>query len=367
MKKQTMIEFSGGGASCNPAPVRFFLKFTLLGQFMSFLGDLFSLNSSPARYRFENKSPKNSCAKARIISWIACLPRWRVNEHPPFFDTQSKNGVLEAGCPVGTHTLAMTQRNTSKVKRCNNNVMNSSPLTVHHSLINETAFSPFTSHFSLPQTPAFTLAEVLITLGIIGIVAAMTLPSLIARHRSKVLEAQFHKRYNEVQQALLMIKKEEIPIYGNLYGRTLQPYLTAQFKGAKGVYFPFWNNPEQQKRLFGFELPVYKTFDKSQQFDSGAMDDGCVIVSKEFFIFMNSDSNSTTYIQIILDINGLQGPNIVGYDVFVFELDKNDSLKPRPNTRKDLCASTSAGGNQNGSYCSFYAVTDRDYFKNLNW
>ena len=96
MKKQTMIEFQGGGASCNPAPVRFFLKFTLLGQFMSFLGDLFSLNSSPARYRFENKSPKNFFAKK-----------------------QSKNE------------------------------MNSSPLTVHSSQINETDFSLLTFHFSL--------------------------------------------------------------------------------------------------------------------------------------------------------------------------------------------------------------------------
>ncbi len=33
----------------------------------------------------------------------------------------------------------------------------------------------------------FTLAEVLITLGIIGIVAAMTMPALIANYQKKVL------------------------------------------------------------------------------------------------------------------------------------------------------------------------------------
>lgn len=33
--------------------------------------------------------------------------------------------------------------------------------------------------------PAFTLAEVLITLGVIGIVAAMTLPTLIANYKTK--------------------------------------------------------------------------------------------------------------------------------------------------------------------------------------
>ena len=54
---------------------------------------------------------------------------------------------------------------------------------------------------------AFTLAEVLITLGIIGIVAAMTMPVLIAKYRSKVLETQFKKRYSEVSQVFIQLKK----------------------------------------------------------------------------------------------------------------------------------------------------------------
>ena len=193
----------------------------------------------------------------------------------------------------------------------------------------------------------------------------MTLPSLIARHRSKVLEAQFHKRYNELSQALLMIKKEEIPIFGNLYGRTLQPYLTKQFKAIKGGDYPFWGNSQVQKRLFGFELPLYKTLDESQSFDTGLMDDGFVIVNKEFFIFMNSDSNSNTNIQFIIDINGLQRPNLMGYDVFVFSLDKTDTLVPvcKQIERCSKDSTTTA----NGFCCSYFAMTERDYFKSLNW
>ena len=48
--------------------------------------------------------------------------------------------------------------------------------------LTETVFSRFTSHFSLPKA-AFTLAEVLITLGIIGVVAALTIPNLIAKYQ----------------------------------------------------------------------------------------------------------------------------------------------------------------------------------------
>lgn len=60
---------------------------------------------------------------------------------------------------------------------------------------------PFTYHYSLPTHKcAFTLAEVLITLGIIGIVAALTIPSLITNYKANKLRAQFLKSYSTVQQ-----------------------------------------------------------------------------------------------------------------------------------------------------------------------
>lgn len=43
---------------------------------------------------------------------------------------------------------------------------------------------------------AFTLAEVLITLGIIGVVAAITMPTIVAKTQDKVLTTQFKKAYN---------------------------------------------------------------------------------------------------------------------------------------------------------------------------
>ena len=42
---------------------------------------------------------------------------------------------------------------------------------------------------------AFTLAEVLITLGIIGVVAALTIPQLVANHKAKALEVALKKMY----------------------------------------------------------------------------------------------------------------------------------------------------------------------------
>ena len=56
---------------------------------------------------------------------------------------------------------------------------------------------------------AFTLAEVLITLGIIGVVAAMTMPALIANHQKKVAAVRLEKFYTIMSQAILRWEADE--------------------------------------------------------------------------------------------------------------------------------------------------------------
>lgn len=49
----------------------------------------------------------------------------------------------------------------------------------------------------------FTLAEVLITLGIIGVVAAMTIPTLMVNLRAEKLKSQFEKTYADLNVAIV--------------------------------------------------------------------------------------------------------------------------------------------------------------------
>ena len=60
-----------------------------------------------------------------------------------------------------------------------------------------------TVKYEVVMNKAFTLAEVLITLGIIGIVAAMTLPALIANHNKKVIETRLKAFYSTMNQAIV--------------------------------------------------------------------------------------------------------------------------------------------------------------------
>ena len=59
---------------------------------------------------------------------------------------------------------------------------------------------------------AFTLAEVLITLGIIGIVAAMTIPTLISKYTEKQTVTHLIKVYTTLSNAFQMVNAEYGPI-----------------------------------------------------------------------------------------------------------------------------------------------------------
>ena len=87
----------------------------------------------------------------------------------------------------------------------------------------------------------FTLAEVLLTLGIIGVVAALTIPSLISHYHKKVVEtrlAKFHSVINQAVQRSIVDNHEpehwvEDPEvlngsevdYNKLYEKYIIPYL----------------------------------------------------------------------------------------------------------------------------------------------
>ena len=103
---------------------------------------------------------------------------------------------------------------------------------------NEMVFSRFTSHFSRKRV-AFTLAEVLITLGIIGVVASLTLPSVVAHYKEKVLVTQVQKAYSEMQNALKMYSAQnncsDITCISdtNQTSAQLADKLFVQFQGAQ--------------------------------------------------------------------------------------------------------------------------------------
>ena len=83
---------------------------------------------------------------------------------------------------------------------------------------------------------AFTLAEVLITLGIIGVVAAMTMPALIQRQNEKATVVKLKKAYSVLENAYRLAKEENGDFSGwfsgtdcventKIFAQTMKKYL----------------------------------------------------------------------------------------------------------------------------------------------
>lgn len=69
---------------------------------------------------------------------------------------------------------------------------------------------------------AFTLAEVLITLGIIGVVAAMTIPTLLAKYQEKQTVTKLKQTYSILSQAIRSVQEDVgTPDDWELSGRNL--------------------------------------------------------------------------------------------------------------------------------------------------
>lgn len=65
---------------------------------------------------------------------------------------------------------------------------------------------------NLDKNSGFTLAEVLITLGIIGVVAAMTIPTLMTNLKAQKLHSQFLRSYSLVQQAFKHMEADDVSL-----------------------------------------------------------------------------------------------------------------------------------------------------------
>ena len=160
---------------------------------------------------------------------------------------------------------------------------------------------------------AFTLAEVLITLGVIGVVAAMTIPVLIQKHQEKVTVTKVKKIYSVISNAyeVLKIQNGDYSEWGTqgeddqsvIFANKIVPHLkTNKVCGYTGKgCFPdtiygklitkSWYNIENSKR-------PYKLI----------MADGTLIALEE-----RPKSG-----KVFVDVNGFKGPNQLGKDLFAF-------------------------------------------------
>jgi len=191
----------------------------------------------------------------------------------------------------------------------------------------------------------FTLAEVLVTLGIIGVVSAMTLPTLVKNHQRQVYVTQLHKVYNELNQAFSRVINDSnaVNLRESQFGREGGAYVLRNY--LKTVKTCNDNNftecfADEYKNLNGQTL---RTRNVIVPGDCAVLASGASVCLATWG-WTNGGYGGVENISV--DINGKQGPNILGRDLFSFTLSEDgivttgEDLETATNNFSTMCAGT---------------------------
>lgn len=174
---------------------------------------------------------------------------------------------------------------------------------------------------------AFTLAEVLITLGIIGVVAALTMPSLIAKHQKQVWATQLKKDVNFILNTLNGMKAENL-----VDSLRYTPYIVEDNSNEWYTYYSF-NSTELEKRLKTInKVSIVHSDDTSREKEYYALSDGSCV---------NFDGGVYESLAYFIDVNCQKGPNKYGRDSFVIYTDIDGRIISTGETdlTTDICKS----------------------------
>ena len=207
----------------------------------------------------------------------------------------------------------------------------------------------------------FTLAEVLITLGIIGVVAAITLPTLVANYQKKQTVIRLKEAYTLLNQAIKNAELKEGNIetwdFGSKHFNTVEAqdfverYLVPQFKIAK--------------RCYDYDCVLSTKYTLSKRTYTGYLEtEGnkgrSIFLTNGMQLWAYADSDEELkIIGIAVDLNGDGRPNTVGKDIFFFVIRNNSPqviMQGMGSNRANLLSDGAEGcnttaGNLAGRYC----------------
>lgn len=169
--------------------------------------------------------------------------------------------------------------------------------------------------YLLASSKGFTLAEVLVTLGIIGVVSAMTVPTLMQNYQRKSYVTQLHKFYNELSQALLQYQTDRNAVNLKEAGLISNESIGLFFKN----YFKIINDCGSTK------TPCFYGGNYNKINGNGVLTTtlGHYLTIADGMSVAYLYSGTDVIFTVDVDINGAQGPNIAGRDMFNFAVFNN--------------------------------------------
>ena len=154
----------------------------------------------------------------------------------------------------------------------------------------------------------FTLAEVLITLGIIGVVAAITIPILVSEYKKQVT-------VNKLRHVYALLKNAESMAVNDYGDINSWDFIGSGVQVAPKYYFPYLKTDKCKYEK------IIKT-STGISFGLAYNDKNYVCLPDEVVVISNTLSNGYLGTIIFVDLNGEKGPNVVGRDVFTFLINR---------------------------------------------
>ena len=203
---------------------------------------------------------------------------------------------------------------------------------------------------------AFTLAEVLITLGVIGVVAAMTIPNLVSNYQKRAWVAQLQKSYATLNQGFRrMLADDNATALSQT--ETFNSIGGSEQNGSNGVKYRKCassngkdsDNCKEFYRNLGkyFKIANIKDFTSADNYKYTFLNsndqesytgtvitlmDGTMIYRPEFYSqdpYGKTDNMMKGKVgYFYLDVNGTKRPNKMGRDIFYFHLGDNGIVYP---------------------------------------
>lgn len=196
---------------------------------------------------------------------------------------------------------------------------------------------------------AFTLAEILITLGIVGIVSALTIPTLIQNYKKQVLVNQLKKAMSEISQGLqLMMAEDEVTSLTQING-------AVSYCSSQNRFETDWHCIPLGKRFLSSfkgsryvtniqDIPNYKwKYLNEEKYEvpgivsAHILADGAMILWGEHWlgeVQMTEEGHPLNredirYVMLMtIDVNGFKAPNQWGRDLFYFMASPEGNLIP---------------------------------------
>lgn len=216
--------------------------------------------------------------------------------------------------------------------------------------------------FKINKNIAFTLAEVLITLGIIGVVAALTIPALINNTNDSELKNSWVNAYSILSAAAARVRDDnggsQAGLIASNFYQTLLPiyeqYLNFQktcpndaiAEGCWHTTFKAYNGVTCDTTQGG-NCDFWQS-SAGNPFRGAILNNGMLLLIQSHTPTCTDADTAFGCARMTVDVNGFKPPNIYGKDIFTLVLD---------NTKVVPYYKSNAGGTLDGDNSKNYILS----------